>query len=87
VGNQDKHPTAKIPRSELVGAWPEALTALEKLGPWATHAFRLGILRMIEDTSWKMRNENYDPALVVELRELIEALAHLPCDHPLEPPI
>jgi hypothetical protein len=77
-----ERPTVALSPRELatIGtSWPLALATLERLGPWATYAFRLGTIALLQSVCRQMAQENAHGAdLVNRARTLVEALARMP---------
>lgn len=74
----DGKPTMKLDQADLLGPWNFVVAALERTGKdWATRALVAGICKLIRETVNEMRTSN-DPNLVVRLRELSDALNHIP---------
>lgn len=74
-------PTVRLDPESLKPSWPIIIASLEQLGSWATMALRLGVLALIQDCVRDLALYEADASGVVRLRELVEALAHMPFDH------
>lgn len=74
----DQHPTEKLSIDELIVSWPRIVDELEKIEPWATFAFRLGIIEQIRALLWEMTEPDAHADLVARVRERVEVLARLP---------
>lgn len=57
--------------------WPLAMAALERLGPWASYALKLGTLALLQECVREMAQPDARAGLVEEARRLVEALAHM----------
>jgi hypothetical protein len=63
---------------DLKPSWPIAVASLEQLADWATLALRLGTLALIQECVRELAQRDARADLIVRLRELVEALAHMP---------
>jgi hypothetical protein len=61
-------------------SWSLTNAVLERHGEWATLAFRLGILALLQECVRAMAEPNARVGLVMTARELVDALAHLSWD-------
>lgn len=57
------------------------MASLERINTWATLALRLGTLALINECVREMALPGARADLVVKMRELVEALAHMPWEH------
>jgi hypothetical protein len=76
--NKDVRPTVRLDPSALQPSWPIVLATLEQLADWATLALRLGTLALIQECVRELAQPKARAELVVRLRALVEALAHMP---------
>lgn len=75
---EDPRPTVRLDPKDLKTTWPIAIASLEQLAPWATHALRLGTLALVQQCVRELAQDDARADVVVRLRELVEALAHMP---------
>lgn len=61
-------------------SWAIAVASLEQLSDWAALALRLGTLALIQECVRELAQREARRDLVARLRELVEALAHMPFD-------
>lgn len=73
-------PTVRLDPSDLKPSWPVAIASLEQLADWATLALRLGTLALIQGCVRELARADAHADLVVRLRALTEALAHMPLE-------
>lgn len=71
-------PTVALDPTTMQVNWPIVIASLERLNSWATLAMRLGTLELVKDLAREMANPEAKADLVVKLRELADALAHMP---------
>jgi hypothetical protein len=77
---QTSRPTVRLDPTNLKPTWPVIIASLEQLSDWAVFAFRLGTLALIQACVRELAQTNARADLVVRLRELTEALAHMPLE-------
>ena len=89
---KDAAPTAPVRRSraqiqtvrldprDIRPSWPTAIATLEQLTGWAVLALRLGTLALIQQCVRELAEENAPADLIVRLRALTDALAHMPLE-------
>ena len=58
--------------------WPIVVASLEQLSDWAALALRLGTLALVQECVRELAQRDARADVVVRLRELVEALAHMP---------
>ena len=75
---KDTHPTVRLDMRDLKPSWPLAVATLEQLNDWAPFALRLGILALIQNCVRELAHRDASADVVVRMRELVEALAHMP---------
>ena len=51
---------------------------LEQMAPWGPFALRLGLLALTQNCVRELANRDAQRETVVRLRELVDALAHMP---------
>jgi hypothetical protein len=73
-------PTVQLDPRDLKPSWPIVIASLEQLGDWAVFALRLGTLALIQACVRELAQENAKADLIVRLRLLTEALAHMPLE-------
>lgn len=73
-------PTVRLDPKDLRPSWPLVLAYLEQLAPWPVLALRLGTLALIQASVRELAEPNASADLVVKLRDLVEALAHMPLE-------
>jgi hypothetical protein len=73
-------PTMRLDPKELRASWPIVIAYLEQLAPWSVLALRLGTLALIQNCVRELAQSDARADLVVRLRELVEALAHMPLE-------
>jgi hypothetical protein len=74
-----ERPTVQLDPAELQ-PFMLACASLERLGPEMVHAWRLGLLVMLQQTVRLMLHEDAKADLVQRARDIIELLAKLPWD-------
>ena len=72
--------TVRLDSRDFRASWPLAIASLEQLSGWAVLALRLGTLALIQQCVRELAEENARADLVVRLRALTEALAHMPLE-------
>ena len=72
--------TARLDSRDFRPSWPIAIASLEQLSGWAVLALRLGILALIQQCVRELAEEHTRPEVIVRLRALTEALAHMPLE-------
>jgi len=78
--NRSQIRTARLDPRELKPSWPIAIASLEQLSSWAVLALRLGTLSLIQQCVKELSEREADPDLIVGLRDLVDALAHMPLE-------
>lgn len=76
----DTRPTVRLDPVDVRPSWPIVIATLEQISDWATLALRLGILALIQECVRELAQREARADVVVRLRALVEALAHLPFD-------
>ena len=74
----DPRPTVRLDTRDLKVTWPIVIASLEQLSDWATLALRLGTLALVQECVRELAQRDAKADVVVRLRELVEALAHMP---------
>ena len=77
-GPHDARPTVRFDPGDLKPTWPIVITSLEQISAWATLALRLGTLALVQECVRELAQRDAKADVVVRLRELVEALAHMP---------
>src|SRR5512135_30148 len=72
--------TVRLDSRDIKPSWPLAIASLEQLSGWTVLALRLGTLALIQQCVRELAERDAPAALVVSLRELVEALAHMPLE-------
>jgi hypothetical protein len=72
--------TAPLDPRDIRPSWPMAIASLERLSGWAVLALRLGTLALIQQCVRELAQRDARADLVVDLRALTEALAHMPLE-------
>lgn len=73
-------PTVQLDPRDLRPSWPIVIASLEQLGEWPVLALRLGTLALIQNCVRELAQTNAKADLIVRLRMLTEALAHMPLE-------
>jgi hypothetical protein len=76
----DPRPTVRLDPRDLKPSWPIAVASLEQLTDWAVFALRLGTLALIQECVRELAQRDAKPETVERLRQLVEAIAHMPFD-------
>jgi hypothetical protein len=76
----ETRPTVRLDPSDMKPSWPIIVASLEQISDWATLALRLGTLALIQECVRELAQRDAHADLIVRLRALVEALAHLPFD-------
>lgn len=76
----DTRPTVRLDPKDLKPSWAIAVASLEQLSDWAGLALRLGTLALVQECVRELAQRDAKREVVVRLRELVEALAHMPFD-------
>jgi len=76
----DTRPTVRLDPADVRPSWPVVVATLEQISDWAALALRLGILALMQECVRALAQPDARAELVVRMRELVEALAHLPFD-------
>ena len=72
--------TVRLDSRDFRASWPMAIASLEQLSGWAVFALRLGTLALIQRCVRELAEESAPADLVVQLRALTDALAHMPLE-------
>lgn len=73
-------PTVRLDPRDLRPSWPIVIAYLEQIAPWPVLALRLGTLALIQNCVRELAEADARADLVVKLRDLVEALAHMPLE-------
>jgi hypothetical protein len=65
---------------DLKPTWPIVIASLEQLSDWTVLALRLGTLALIQNCVRELAQADARADLIVRLRALTEALAHMPLE-------
>ncbi len=76
-GDDHDRKTVRLDPSGLRPTWPIVIASLEQITNWAAFALRLGTLALIQECVRELALPGARAELVVRLRELVEALAHM----------
>lgn len=71
-------PTVRLDMRNLKPTWPVVIATLQQLSDWGAFAMRLGTLALIQTSVHELTRTNAKADLVVHLRALTDALAHMP---------
>jgi len=74
----ETRPTVKLDPRDLKPSWPIVVATLEQLAEWSVLALRLGTLALIQECVRELAQRDAKAHTVGRLRELVEALAHMP---------
>ena len=74
----DARPTVRLDPSALKPTWPIVIASLEQLAEWSVLALRLGTLALIQECVRELAQRDARAEVVVRLRGLVDALAHMP---------
>ena len=72
--------TVRLDARDVRPSWPLAIASLEQLSGWAVLALRLGTLALIQQCVRELAQPDAPAELVVRLRVLTDALAHMPLE-------
>lgn len=72
--------TVRLDSRDFQASWPMAIATLEKLSGWSVLALRLGTLALIQQCVRELAEEDVNADVVVRLRALTDALAHMPLE-------
>ena len=72
--------TVRFDSRDFRASWPTAIASLEQLSDWAVLALRLGILALIQHCVRELAEQDARADLIVRLRTLTDALAHMPLE-------
>jgi hypothetical protein len=75
---KDHRATVRLDPADLKPSWPIVIASLEQLAGWSVLALRLGTLALIQECVRELAQRDAKAETVVRLRELVEALAHMP---------
>jgi hypothetical protein len=78
----DQRKTEKIDPNDVRVSWPLTIASLDQIGDWTVFALRLGTLALIQEQIWHMVEREASPEHIAKMRELVEALAHMPWKRP-----
>lgn len=73
-------PTTRLDSKDIKPSWPLAIATLEQIADWPVYALRLGTLALIQACVRELAQSEASADLVVRLRVLVEALAHMPLE-------
>jgi hypothetical protein len=76
----ETRPTVRLDPRDLKPSWPIVIAYLEQLADWAALALRLGTLALIQECVRDLAQREAKREQVARLRELVDALAHMPFD-------
>ena len=78
VASAAPRPTVQFDPTDLRPSWPIVVASLEQLADWAALALRLGTLALINECVRELAQREAKRETLVRLRELVDALAHMP---------
>jgi hypothetical protein len=70
----------RLDSTDLKPSWPIVIASLEQLADWTVLALRLGTLALIQECVRELAQRDARADVIVRLRALVEALAHMPFD-------
>ena len=73
-------PTVQLDPRDIRPSWPIVIAYLEQLSDWSVLALRLGTLALIQSCVRELAQPTASADLIVRLRALTEALAHMPLE-------
>jgi hypothetical protein len=76
--DKDPRPTVRLDVRDLKPSWALVNATLEQMSSWGPFALRLGVLALAQNCMRELAHEDASRNSVVRLRELVEALAHMP---------
>jgi hypothetical protein len=76
--HRDPRPTVRLDAADLKPSWPIVIASMEQLTSWSVLALRLGTLALIQECVRELAQRDAKPEAIVRLRDLVEALAHMP---------
>ena len=77
---REQFQTVRFDSRDFRASWPTAIASLEQISDWAVLALRLGTLALIQQCVRELAEENARADLIVRLRVLTDALAHMPLE-------
>jgi hypothetical protein len=80
VGSRAEIKTVRLDPRDLKPSWPVAIASLERISDWSVLALRLGTLALVQACVRDLAQPRARGDLVVRLRELVDALAHMPLE-------
>jgi hypothetical protein len=72
--------TVRLDSRDFRASWPTAIASLEQLSGWAVLALRLGTLALIQQCVRELAEQDARADVIVRLRALTDALAHMPLE-------
>lgn len=72
--------TVRLDSRDFRPSWPTAIASLEQLSGWAVLALRLGTLALIQQCVRELAEQDARADVIVRLRALTDALAHMPLE-------
>lgn len=79
-GSREHIQTMRLDSRDFRPSWPVAIAALERLSGWSVLALRLGTLALIQQCVRELAEEDAKADLIIRLRALTDALAHMPLE-------
>ena len=80
AGSRAEIKTVRLDPRDLKPSWPIAIASLERIADWPVLALRLGTLALVQACVRDLAQPRARGDLVVRLRELVDALAHMPLE-------
>lgn len=78
---RDEAQTVKLTVDQLLTpSWATVVMLLERIGPDAAFALRLGLIEQAHRVLDEMAHVEAKPEMVVKLRAVVDALGHMPWD-------
>ena len=72
--------TVRLDSRDFRASWPLAIASLEQLSGWGVFALRLGTFALIQQCVRELAEQDARADLIVRLRALTDALAHMPLE-------
>ena len=76
--DKDPRPTVRLDLRDLKPSWAMVNATLEQMAPWGPFALRLGLLALAQNCVRELAHRDAPRETLVRLRELVDALAHMP---------
>lgn len=77
---REQFQTVRFDSRDFRASWPTAIASLEQISDWGVLALRLGTLALIQHCVRELAEPDARADLIVRLRVLTDALAHMPLE-------